>query len=90
MALGQREIPDTATPEARAWAERAFEIRDKGEEGQQEVFEVRCCDEIILWNGSWATCKKCGWAINTGDLIRAHGLESLGRFPVGTSRRIAV
>ena len=89
MALGQREIPDTATPEARAWAERAFELRDR-KEGQHEAFEVRCCGKIILWHGSMATCKECGWATNTSDLIRAHGLESLGRFPVGTSRRIAV
>ena len=89
MALGARWIPDTATPEARAWAERAFELRD-GKEGQHEAFEVRCCNEIILWHGSLATCKQCGWAINTSDLIKAHGLESLGRVPVGTAHRIAV
>ncbi len=89
MTLGAREIPNTATPEARAWAERAFELRD-GDEGQREAFEVSCCGQTITWHGSQATCPTCGWEVSTANLIKVHGLESLGRTPAGSVERISI
>ena len=81
MALGQREIPDTATPEARAWMSRALELREE-KEGQHETFEVRCCNQLASWQDGQLVCWECGWATTTLAIITAHGLESLGLVPV--------